>query len=251
MQEWYPLIVIPMAGRGLRFRVAGFDRPKPLIDVAGRPMYAWAVDSLPLQYARELVFVVLRTQEFITDLVEDITQRYAEFHPRIEYVPEVTRGQAETALAALGEGNDVPLLIHNADTSFVVDDLWIRRVYDTRQDGALLVFPSQEGRWSYSRTGKDGSVVEVREKQVISEWASTGSYWFRSTMRFRSLVDRDKRANGGLSGELYVAPLYNHLIQEGGRVTNVPVDEMACFGTPEDLLGNLGKVGMLRRKTER
>lgn len=34
-------IVIPMAGRGSRFADVGFERPKPLIDVRGRPMYAW------------------------------------------------------------------------------------------------------------------------------------------------------------------------------------------------------------------
>ncbi|EOH2469895.1 lipopolysaccharide biosynthesis protein, partial [Campylobacter jejuni] len=31
-------IVIPMAGLGSRFAKAGFDKPKPFMDVLGKPM---------------------------------------------------------------------------------------------------------------------------------------------------------------------------------------------------------------------
>ena len=47
-------IVMPMAGRGHRFVEVGIDVPKPLIDVRGRPMYAWATDGLPLDEAAPL-----------------------------------------------------------------------------------------------------------------------------------------------------------------------------------------------------
>ena len=33
-------IVLPIAGRGSRFAVAGYAQPKPLIPVHGRPMIA-------------------------------------------------------------------------------------------------------------------------------------------------------------------------------------------------------------------
>ena len=246
MELWRPLIVVPMAGRGSRFTLAGFDKPKPLISVVDRPMYAWAVDSLPLQFASELVFVLLQSQPMIDDLCADIEQRYRDFHPRIEYVPSVTRGQAETVLAGLNHRNDTPLLVHNADTSFVVDDSWVRAAYDRGDDGALLVFPSSEDRWSYSRIDTTGAVVEVQEKKVISQWASTGTYWFRSSRRFESMVAAEAAAASKESRELYIGPLYNRLIAEGGRVTNIPVNEMACFGTPHDLAQNLNRVGLLR-----
>ena len=44
-------IVMPMAGRGSRFSDVGHTVPKPMIDVKGKPMYAWAMDSLPLKLA--------------------------------------------------------------------------------------------------------------------------------------------------------------------------------------------------------
>ena len=102
-------------------------------------------------------------------------------------------------------------------------------------DGALLVFEANEERWSFSRENNDGWVVEVREKQVISPWASTGTYWFAkgsdSVRLARACINHDRRA----SGEFYVAPLYNDLIAEGGKVRNYVISELFCFGTPEDM----------------
>ena len=53
-------IVMPMAGRGSRFAEIGIDVPKPLIDVRGRPMYAWAMESLPLELASRVIFICLQ-----------------------------------------------------------------------------------------------------------------------------------------------------------------------------------------------
>src|SRR4029079_9269418 len=39
-------LVMPMAGRGSRFVRAGRAEPKPLIDVAGRPAFWWAAESV-------------------------------------------------------------------------------------------------------------------------------------------------------------------------------------------------------------
>ncbi len=52
-------IVMPMAGRGSRFADVGHRVPKPMIEVKGKPMYAWAMDSLPLKLARRVIFICL------------------------------------------------------------------------------------------------------------------------------------------------------------------------------------------------
>jgi len=57
------IVVMSMAGRGSRFAGHGVARPKPLIPVAGKPMFAWALRSLDgLAYSR-VVFVVLVEHE--------------------------------------------------------------------------------------------------------------------------------------------------------------------------------------------
>src|SRR5438874_8586732 len=40
-------IVVPMSGFGERFRRAGYDVPKPLIEIEGKPIIAHVVDMFP------------------------------------------------------------------------------------------------------------------------------------------------------------------------------------------------------------
>lgn len=228
-------IVVPMAGLGSRFQQAGFKTPKPLIEVRDRPMYAWAVDSLPLEFATRLIFVLLASQPEFPRLRDDILHRYARLNPIVCEVPEVTAGQAITVLRAKEWINcNEPLLIHNADTAFTVDAVWAQQAWRLGCDGALLVFKSNESRWSYSREGADGWVDQVREKEVISPWASTGTYWFRRGADFVRLAEARLQSGRREASEYYVGPLYNDLLSAGARVKNFPIDRLYCFGTPED-----------------
>lgn len=228
-------IVVPMAGRGERFRQAGYRVPKPLLDVDGRPMYACAVESLPLEEATTLVFVVLSAGDGAGELEQDVRRRYAHARPVIVELASPTEGQAVSVLRA-GESiaPELPLLIHNADTAFDIAPGWTARLWREGCDGGLLVFPSDEGRWSYAREGPDGWVEEVREKQVISPWASTGTYWFRRGGDFLSLARARVAQRRTEGSEYYVAPLYNDLIAGGGRVRAVRVAGVRCYGTPPE-----------------
>ncbi len=173
-------IVMPMAGRGSRFAQVGIDTPKPLIDVRGKPMYAWATDGLPLARARRLIFICLA--EHLTDgsLLEDIRTRYGKYDPIIVSLNEVTAGQACTVLTAREWiNNDEPLLIFNADTYCPTTIGSALDAYSTPPDGVLDVFRATGDRWSFARIDESDRVSETAEKRRISEWASTGLYYFR------------------------------------------------------------------------
>ncbi len=172
-------IVMPMAGRGSRFAEIGIEVPKPLIDVRGRPMYAWATESLPLELARRVIFICLDEHLQQRDLEDDIRQRYARWQPEIIPLREVTEGQACTVLKAKAWiDNDEPLLIYNADT-YCRTSL-SKRLPRLSPDvaGLLGVFHAAGDKWSFARTDDRGRVLEVAEKRRISEWASTGLYYF-------------------------------------------------------------------------
>jgi NDP-sugar pyrophosphorylase family protein len=241
--DWKLNIVMPMAGLGSRFRDAGYKSPKPLIDVLGRPMYAWATESLPLDKSTRLIFILLASQPECPELTRDIQQRYAKHSPIVVTVPELTAGQAITVLRAKEFiANDEPLLIHNADTAFDVDHSWVEKAWNDRMDGALLVFNSNEKRWSFSRENAAGLVDEVREKEVISPWASTGTYWFRHGAEFVRLAESRLTTGRREAAEYYVGPLYNDMIANGARVKNYPIRRLMCFGTPEDLTATLKQI---------
>lgn len=229
-------VVIPMAGRGRRFVEAGDATPKPLIMVRGRPMYGWAMDSLPLKLAKRLVFVCLAEHLAARALEADIRARYGRLDPIILGLDRVTEGQACTVLAARTHiDSDEPLVIYNADT-------YCRTRLEERLpslppdcDGLVSVFRAPGDRWSFARVDERGRVLETAEKRRISEWATTGLYHFSRGRDFVRHADAMIAADERVNGEFYVAPVYNRLIAAGGRIWIDVAEEVWVLGTPEDL----------------
>jgi len=229
-------IVIPMAGRGTRFAEAGFDDPKPLIDVRGRPMYTWATESLPLDMAKRLVFVCLAEHLEDNRLREDIQKRYAAHNPTIIELDEVTEGQACTVLKAKEFiDNESPLIIYNSDT-FIKTDLKSRLPKLRHEvDGVFSVFEAPGDKWSFAKVGSDGFVKHTAEKVRISKHASTGLYHFQRGKDFVAAAEGAIADDERSGKEFYVAPLYNRLIENGARIVVDEAKEVWVMGTPEDL----------------
>lgn len=229
-------IVMPMAGRGSRFAEVGVTTPKPLIPVRGKPMYAWATDGLPLALARRLIFICLAEHLAELDLDRDIRTRYAQYDPIVIGLDRVTEGQACTVLLARDHiDNDEPLLIFNADT-YCPTTLATALKGDARDaDGVLDVFRAPGDKWSFARFDAAGRVVETAEKRRISEWASTGLYYFRRGQDFVRHAEAMIVANERSNNEFYVAPVYNRLINAGGDVRANKIEKVWVLGTPEDL----------------
>ncbi|HTU24670.1 MAG TPA: glycosyltransferase family 2 protein [Pirellulales bacterium] len=229
-------IVMPMAGRGHRFVEAGFDVPKPLIDVRGRPMYAWATDGLPLDEANRLIFICLAEHLASRALEADITSRYGTRRPVIVSLDEVTQGQACTVLTARQWiDNDEPLLIFNADTYCPTTVAAAARRFGPQTAGILDLFEAPGEKWSFARLGEGDRVLETAEKRRISDWASTGLYYFRRGRDFVRHAQAMIDANDRSGNEFYVAPIYNRLIAAGEDVRGNRVDEVWVLGTPQDL----------------
>ena len=237
-------IVMPMAGRGTRFADVGYDVPKPLIDVIGRPMYAWAMDSLPLELARKVIFVCLDDHLLTAKLEDDIRQRYSPLEPEIVALSEMTAGQACTVLKAREHiDNEVPLLIYTADTVCRTRLATAIPELASDVDGLLGVFSAPGDRWSFVRTDDGGRVVETAEKRRISNWASTGMYYFARGCDFVSYADDMIQADERVGSEFYVAPVYNRMIADGKNVRLDVAEEAWPLGTPEDLANFLSHQG--------
>ena len=229
-------IILPMAGRGSRFAEIGYAVPKPLIDVKGRPMYSWAMDSLPLHFAKRVVFVCLRAHLTDLSLEQDIKTRYARLNPVIIPLDKVTEGQACTVLEARDYiNNDEPLIIYNADTYCLCssDDVFTNLKNDV--DGVISVFKADGDKWSFARMDKSGRVVETAEKRRISEWATTGLYHFTRGRDFVFHAEKMIAENERVNKEFYVAPVYNRLIAAGANIRCDVAREVWVLGTPEDL----------------
>jgi len=231
-------IVIPMAGAGSRFLNAGYLKPKPFIDVSGKPMIVRVLNNLTCKNAK---YILIAREEHIQqeiELVQKIENNFdVIFHP----IGHLTEGAACTVLHAREFiNNDDPMIIANSDQ--IVDINFQDYVNDCLErdlDGSIMTFkdPEKSTKWSFARINSAGLVEEVREKVPISDLATVGIYIFR---RGRDYVDAaidmivlNDRANN----EFYVCPVYNYAIKNEKRVGvyNIPFETMHGLGTPEDL----------------
>lgn len=231
------IVVVPMAGRGSRFADRGVDTPKPLIEVRGRPMVAWALDGLRdvLDVASRVVFVALRDHDErfgLRALLPSVTGRPTD----VVLLDGVTEGQLCTVLAAaplLEPAEDV--LVASCDT-YVAPGIG-RDIAARRADchGIISVVRAEGDRWSFARTDETGRVVQVAEKQRISDLASTGLYYFGRADELietgNDMIARQEKTRG----EYYVIPVYDKYIARGWRVDVSEAAEMHDMGTPDAL----------------
>lgn len=225
-------LIMPMAGNGQRFFDAGYNRPKPLIDIKGKPMFKRVIDNLGM----DVDPVCIVRQDHVTDY--EIDKRIIEHQPNAKIIitPGLTEGAACTVRLATSLFNSEPMMVANCDQLMVWDDLGFNGLCASEKfkGGIIPTFipKHEEPIHSYVRVDENNEVIELAEKKLISNIATVGVYYFGSESEWCAAhakqMDNDDRTNG----EFYLAPTYNYISYPVGIY---PVDHMIGMGTPEEL----------------
>lgn len=246
-----------MAGGGQRFKDAHYGDPKPLIPTLhDKPMISLVVENLTPPDREDIEFIFICQKEHYEKYdLENVLGRATKGKPyQIVQINKKTEGAACTVLMAADLiCADDELIIANSD-QFILEegiDLFYEAIEGYRNEveqvkGIIMSFKASHPKWSYIRLSKEGKgerVLEVAEKKVISDHATTGIYWFRHGKDFVDaackMIAKDIRVNG----EFYVAPVFNEMILDDQLITHLEIqpEEMFGLGTPEDLKKFLGK----------
>ena len=104
-------------------------------------------------------------------------------------------------------------------------------------DGSILCFKATHPKWSFARINAEGTVMEVAEKNPISDNATIGIYWYHHGKDFVEGAESMIRKNIRTNNEFYVCPVYNEMILNDKKIGIflIPNDKMHGLGTPEDL----------------
>jgi dTDP-glucose pyrophosphorylase len=225
------LLIIPLAGKGSRYANMGYTRPKPLIDVFGKPMLYYAFQSVKDVPYEKVIFIALKEHEQdygISKLIKE--QIVTDFE--LVLLDDVTEGQLCTVLSASHYFKPNQSILIAASDSYVVSGL-ADELRSTQTDGIISVINFPGEQWSFARTDEIGRVVEVAEKMRISDHASTGIYYFKDAIRFEQLARKQIQQKETTKGEYYIMPLYNKLIRDGALIELSHAHEMWDMGTPE------------------
>ena len=229
-------IVIPMAGAGSRFVDAGYTVPKPFIDVCGIVMIERVLENLKVSNAR---FILIARDEHLVSENASFERLREKYNCEILTVDKLTEGAACTILLSCWLiNNDDPVLLANSDqivemniANFINDSI------ERKLDGSILTFPANHPKWSYAKIDGNGHLVELREKEVISEYATVGLYYYQRGRDFVNSAIQMIANNDRVNNEFYTAPAYNYSVKNSLKIGiyNIEEIEMYGLGTPEDL----------------
>ena len=224
-----------MAGEGKRFWNRGYTFPKPLIPIQnmnGDPMIKVVVENLRLdanyiyicreEHANK--YNIESTLKLITPLYKFLT---------IDYL---TEGSVCTCLLAEKYiNNETPLLLADCDHFPIWNEKDFIEFTTSDIDGITVTFPNSHPKFSYVKIDENKNVIEIREKDVISNLANVGIYYWKRGSDYVKYAKKMISKNLRVNNEFYNAPVFNEAIKDKKKIRIYQIDKQWELGTPEDL----------------
>ena len=228
-----PNVLIPMAGEGSRFRLVGYDMPKPLIKVNDKSMIELVIDNIGID--AHYIFVARKEDEEKHNISGHLSLMCKDFTLILQ--EGRLDGAAKSALLAIDYiDNDSPLIIANSDQYVVWNSKkTIKEFIRSGIDGGILTFDATDSKWSFVKQNKFGFVGAVAEKNAISNEATCGIYYWKTGKDFVKYTNKMILSENKTNNEFYICPVYNEAIQDEKIIKSERVYEMWGLGTPEDL----------------
>lgn len=241
-------LVIPMAGLGQRFVNEGYCVAKPLIPVSGKPMVTQAVNDLPA--SRYQAFVLRSDMPGYKAISDQLKSLYPE--AVIEAIPNVTEGQACTALIGLNAleraiGNvPGPVTFGACDNGALYNYTALQQLADN-PDIDVIVWGvcghanavRHPDMFGWVDADEPGRISQISVKTPLASPASDpivlGTFTFRRPEDFHKVVSHLIERDGRINGEFYIDSCINDAIELGLRCYLFEVDSFLSWGTPNDL----------------
>lgn len=237
-------LIIPMSGIGKRFVDAGYKDPKPLIEVDGYPVIKHVVDLFP--GITDVTFICNELHMKETNM-RDILNKICPNCKILEVSNENRRGPVDAVLQIKDYISDeCEVIVSYCDYGTVWDfDKFLDKTSSGEFDGMIPCYtgfhPHMLGSDNYAFCKEDNmKLIQIKEKEPftdnkMSEFASNGTYYFKSGKNlkkyFQELMDLDIN----LKGEFYISLVYNLLVRDGLNVGIFEIEKMLQWGTPYDL----------------
>ena len=224
-------IFIPMAGWGTRMRPHTWNKPKPLVSVAGKTSLEHLMDmfkTLPDPANVEYVFILgpylgeLQVPTFIKENFPDIKAHYVVQHEM--------KGQSH-ALWLAREHLHGPMVMCFSDTLMETDFSFLA---NEEADAVAWVMPVPDPRrFGVAEVGKDGWVTRFIEKPQTMEnnLVVVGCYYVRSAEKLLAAIEDQMQRGVMLKGEYFLTDTISIMIEGGAKVRTQEIGTWLDTGT--------------------
>lgn len=235
-------LLLTLGGIGKRFKDAKIQMPKFLLNFKSKSVIENILESFSGNFL--LIVGVNHTYKNYIELIENNINNIGIKHYHIVII-ESTKSQAETAFKTIMKienkkkiDPNTPLYIINGDTITDKKNLDIISTKMKKNDfhGLIEYFISDSKNFSYILIDKKSNVIKIQEKEVISNFATTGFYGFRNFCSYSQAYKKTmEEFKNNKESEMYISFLYKKMIQDGQKIGSFSVKKNPIvLGTPEE-----------------
>lgn len=226
-------VIIPLAGYGTRLRPHTYTKPKPLINVAGKPVLGHLLDKLSELDVSEYIFIVGYLGDQIAEYIGehyDVPAQYVEQREML--------GQSHAIYLAKEHINtDEPAFVVFGDHIFETDFALIK---EPKSDAVIYVKEVDDPRrYGVVMMNDAGHIIEFVEKPEVppSKLAVIGLYYINSGKKLVEALDwQINIANRKTKNEYYIADALQHLVNGGMIFLPETVSNWLDCGNPDAVL---------------
>lgn len=234
-------LVIPMTGKGTRFKAAGYSELKPFIPVAGKTIIEHILEMYPN-----------RTQTlFIVNLSDPDLENHKTLLQMlspgcvIAEIEDHNLGPSYAIQKAAGYISiDRPVVVNYADFAGVWSESEFLELLKTNH-ACILTYTGfhphmlRNTKYAYVRKLND-RVIGIQEKQPFTdqpmlEEASAGAYGFQSGKILLDAIAKQMEQRLTLNAEFYTSLTFVPIIEDSMSVVTLLMQKFYQWGTPEDL----------------
>jgi len=237
-------LIIPMSGIGKRFKNAGYELPKPFIQISGKPIVEHVVEMFP--GVEDILFIV--NKKHFNDSELNLMSQLLRIAPKAEiavidnhkFGPAWAIKQAKECIKL-----DVPVVVNYCDFACIWNFPSFSEKIHSGIDGLIATYSGfhphmlRSAKYAYLKLDEFENVVDIQEKQPftsepMSEPASSGTYGFGTGKILLDAVDAQIANDDSYNNEFYSSLTFKNMISSGKMVRKFEIDKFIQWGTPED-----------------
>ena len=202
-----------------------YNLPKPFVPILGKPMINWIMDNLNLQ-KNDSIYIVypssIKNDLYFRNFQNDYNSiTYIEINHRTKGPIETFRNMFQNT--HLINMNNKCIII-DCDTIFFYD---ILTNFRSKTNNLLYYFIDNDSKPIYSYISIDSNqhILQIKEKEKISNYANCGCYCFRSTKKLKEYLNKSEGN--------YLSSIVQEMIGRDEFDSQIIYDkEFVCVGTP-------------------
>lgn len=169
--------IILAGGKGERLRPYTNDRPKPMVEINGRPIFEYQLLQLKKSGITEIVFACSYQKETLMEYVGDGGKYGINVIYSIEENPLGRGGGIKQAMSMLN-GDWKSVLIANGDNLWRIDIQALINQHTEKQAIATIVVVPLKSPYGIVEFDDKQEILGFKEKPFLPHWVNAGVYVF-------------------------------------------------------------------------